>query len=109
VYGVLAYLVTTRTREIGIRLALGSGAPQVFRLVLGEGLGIVGAGVALGLFGSYVLRSALQSQLYGVEPLEPSVWLAVAGVLVAVAVLACILPAHRATRINPVVALTQQE
>jgi len=109
VYGVLAYLVTTRTREIGIRLALGSGAPQVFRLVLQEGLSIVGVGVALGLFGSYVLRSAMQSQLYGVEPLDPSVWLAVAGVLVGVAVLACILPAHRATRINPVVALTQQE
>jgi len=109
VYGVLAYLVTTRTREIGIRLALGSGAPQVFRLVLREGLGIVGVGVAVGLIGSWAMRSLLRSQLYGVEPLEPSVWLAVAGVLVAVAVLACILPAHRATRINPVVALTQQE
>lgn len=109
VYGVLAYLVTTRTREIGIRLALGSNAPKVFRLVLWEGLGIVGVGVGLGLIGSYLLRSTLQSQLYGVEPLDVSVWVGVAGVLVLVAVLACILPAHRATRINPVVALTQQE
>jgi putative ABC transport system permease protein len=109
VYGVLAYLVTTRTREIGIRLALGSGAQQVFRLVLGEGARIVGVGVAIGLFGSWVLRSALQSQLYGVEPLDASVWLMVAGALVLVALLACVLPAHRATRINPVVALTQQE
>lgn len=109
VYGVLAYLVTTRTREIGIRLALGSNAPKVFRLVLGEGLGIVGAGVGFGLIGSYLLRSTLRSQLYGVEPLDVSVWVGVAGVLVLVAVVACILPAHRATRINPVVALTQQE
>jgi len=109
VYGVLAYLVTTRTREIGIRLALGSGAPQVFRLVLREGLNIVGVGVALGLLGSYALRSALQSQLYGVEPLDPMVWGAVAGLLILVALLACVLPAHRATRVNPVVALSQQE
>ena len=109
VYGVLAYLVTTRTREIGIRLALGSGAPQVFRLVLREGLNIVGVGVALGLLGSYALRSALQSQLYGVEPLDPMVWGAVAGLLIVVALLACVLPAHRATRVNPVVALSQQE
>ena len=109
VYGVLAYLVTTRTREIGIRLALGSGAPQVFRLVLREGLNIVGVGVTLGLLGSYALRSALQSQLYGVEVLDPMVWAAVAGLLILVALLACVLPAHRATRVNPVVALSQQE
>lgn len=109
VYGVLAYLVTTRTREIGIRLALGSGAPQVFRLVLREGLNIVFIGVALGLVGAYALRSALQSQLYGIEPLDPMVWGGVAGVLILVALLACVLPAHRATRVNPVVALSQQE
>jgi len=109
VYGVLAYLVTTRTREIGIRLALGSGAPQVFGLVLREGINIVAIGVALGLFGSFGLRSTLQSQLYGVEPLDPAVWAGVAGVLTLVALLACVLPAHRATRVNPVVALTQQE
>jgi len=109
VYGVLAYMVTTRTREIGIRLALGSGASQVFRLVLREGLNIVAVGIALGLFGSYALRSTLQSQLYGVEPLDPAVWAGVAGVLALVALLACVLPAHRATRVNPVVALKRQE
>jgi len=109
VYGVLAYLVTTRTREIGIRLALGSGASKVFGLVLREGLNIVAVGIVLGLFGSYALRSTLQSQLYGVEPLDPLVWAGVAGVLTLVALLACVLPAHRATRVNPVVALSQQE
>jgi predicted permease len=109
VYGVLAYLVTTRTREIGIRLALGSDAPKVFGLVLREGLSIVAVGVVAGLFGSWALRSTLRSELYGVEPLDVTVWLAVAGVLMLVAALACVLPAHRATRINPVVALTQQE
>ncbi len=107
VYGVLAYLVSTRTREIGIRLALGSGAPQVFRLVLREGLIIVAGGVAFGLLGSFALRSTVRSQLYGIEPLDPGVWLAVAGVLTLVAVLACVVPAHRATRVNPVVALKQ--
>ena len=105
---MLAYLVSQRTREIGIRLALGSGAPQVFRLVLREGLVIVGTGVIIGLLGSYALRATLQSQLYGVEPLEPTVWLAVAALLTLVAVIACIVPARRATRVNPVVALRQE-
>jgi len=105
VYGVLAYLVTTRTREIGIRLALGSGSQQVFRLVLREGLNIVAVGVGIGLFGAYALRSTLQSQLYGIEPLDPFVWISVATVLTLVALLACVIPALRATRVNPVVAL----
>ena len=108
VYGVLAYLVSTRTREIGIRLALGSGAPQVFRLVLREGLAIVGAGVAIGLIGSWALRATVQSQLYGVEPLDVTVWLAVAGLLTLVAVAACVVPARRATRVDPMVALRQE-
>jgi len=108
VYGVLAYLVTTRTREIGIRLALGSGARQVFRLVLREGLVIIALGVGTGLLGAYALRSTLQSQLYGVEPLDPMVWLSVAVTLSVVAVAACLIPAARATRVKPVVALKHE-
>ena len=108
VYGVLAYLVTTRTREIGIRLALGSGARQVFRLVLREGLVIIALGVGTGLLGAYALRSTLQSQLYGVEPLDPMVWMSVAVTLSVVALAACLIPATRATRVNPVVALKHE-
>ena len=105
VYGVLAYLVTTRTREIGIRLALGSGARQVFRLVLREGLVIIALGVGTGVLGAYALRSTLQSQLYGVEPLDPVIWASVAATLSVVALAACLIPAARATRVSPVVAL----
>ena len=108
VYGVLAYLVTTRTREIGIRLALGSGARQVFRLVLREGLVIIALGVGTGLLGAYALRSTLQNQLYGVEPLDPMVWLSVAVTLSVVALAACLIPAARATRVKPVVALKHE-
>ena len=108
VYGVLAYLVTTRTREIGIRLALGSGAQQVFRLVLREGLVIIALGVGTGLLGAYALCSTLQNQLYGVEPLDPMVWLSVAAMLSVVAVAACVIPAARATRVKPVVALKHE-
>ena len=77
--------------------------------MLREGMSIVFVGVAVGLFGSYALRSTLQSQLYGVEPLDPTVWTAVAATLIGVALLACLLPARRATRVDPVVALSQQE
>jgi putative ABC transport system permease protein len=108
VYGVLAYLVTTRTREIGIRLALGSGSQQVFQLVLREGLKIIAIGLGLGLFGAYAMRSLIRNQLYGVEPLDPIVWISVAVVLTLVALLACVVPARRATRVNPVVALSQE-
>ncbi len=89
-------------------MALGSGARQVFRLVLREGLVIIALGVGTGLLGAYALRSTLQSQLYGVEPLDPMVWLSVAATLSVVALAACLIPATRATRVNPVVALKQE-
>ena len=108
VYGVLAYLVTTRTREIGIRLALGSNSRQVFRLVLREGLVIIAVGIGVGLLGAYALRSTLRSQLFGVEPLDPVVWVSVAATLSIVALAACLIPASRATRVNPVIALKQE-
>ncbi len=105
IYGVLAYLVQLRAKEIGIRVALGSGVGTVFRLVLLEGVAILGVGVAAGLGGAFALRSFIASQLYGVSAADPVVLLAVAGVLSAVALLACIVPARRATRIDPVQAL----
>ncbi len=108
IYGVLAYGVAQRTREFGIRLALGSEAKQIFALVLGEGLIIVGIGLAAGLAGVLLLGRVLESQLYEVKASDPVVLTIVALVLAAVAFCACLVPARRATRIDPVVALSQE-
>ena len=105
VYGVLAYQVTQRTREIGIRIALGSGTGQVFALVLREGAVLLALGFAFGLAGVFAMRRALQAELYGVDAFDPSVLTAVAVLLAVVALIACVLPARRASRIDPVVAL----
>ena len=107
IYGVLAYLVTQRTKEIGIRVALGSTAWAVFQLVLREGLLLVAAGLAAGGIGSYLLRRTLESQLFGVRSSNPVVLVMVSVVLAAVALVACALPARRATKIDPLVALTE--
>ena len=105
IYGVLAYLVTQRTREIGIRIALGSSAGAIFGLVLREGLLLIAGGFALGAAGAFALRKSLESQLFGVTATDPVVLAAVTATLSLVAVIACALPARRATRIDPVVAL----
>jgi putative ABC transport system permease protein len=107
IYGVLAYLVTQRTKEIGIRVALGSSASAVFRLVLREGLLLVGIGLLLGGIGSFLLRRTLESLLFGVSASDPAILLLVSGGLAAVALAACYVPARRATRIDPVIALTE--
>jgi len=107
VYGVLAYLVTERTREIGIRLALGSSANAVFQLVLREALVLVGVGFALGTVGVFALKRSLDSLLFGVSGADPLVLAGVTVMLALVAVAAGALPAQRATRINPVVALSE--
>jgi putative ABC transport system permease protein len=107
IYGVLAYQVTQRTREIGIRMALGSDARRVFALVLGEGAGLLAIGFAVGLAGAFAMRRALQGELYGVDPMEPRVAAGVAGMLAVVALVACALPARCASRIDPVIALSQ--
>jgi predicted permease len=106
-YGVLAYVVTQRTREIGIRVALGSPAAWIFQLVLREGLLLVGAGLILGGAGSLLLGKALESQLFGVTTTDPFVLSLVSLVLATVAIAACAVPARRATRIDPLIALTQ--
>jgi len=106
IYGVLAYQVSQRRREIGIRMALGAGAPRIFGLVMGEGALIVGIGAAVGLAGAFLVRRALESQLYGVGAMEPAVVALVAGLLVAVALTACLVPARRAAKTDPVIALS---
>ena len=107
IYGVLAYVVTQRTREIGIRLALGSSSGKVFELILREGVLLIAAGFALGAVGAMALRGSLQSQLFQMSATDPLALTAAAAVLAVVAVAACALPARRATRIDPVVALAE--
>ena len=107
IYGVLAYLVTQRTKEIGIRIALGSSARSIFELVLREGLLVIGAGFVLGAAGTAALRKSLESQLFGVRATDPIVLATVTTVLALVALAACILPARRATKIDPIVALAE--
>src|SRR4029079_5164722 len=107
IYGVLAYLVTQRRREICIRIALGSSARAIFELVLREGLLLIAGGFVLGAIGAIVLRKSLQSQLFGVSASDPLVLFVVTAVLAMVAIAACALPARRATRIDPIVALSE--
>jgi putative ABC transport system permease protein len=108
IYGVLAYQVSQRTREIGIRMALGSNAAGVLRLILREGALLVCVGLVIGLIGAVALREVIASQLYGVGVLDPVVLVSVCAVLVIAALLACVVPARRASRVDPVVALAQQ-
>jgi putative ABC transport system permease protein len=108
IYGVLAYQVAQRRREIGIRLALGSDGPRIFRLIVREGLMLLGLGVIAGLAGSVTIRRAMETQLFGVQALDPVVLGSVAALLGLVAFTACAVPARRATRIDPVIALTDQ-
>src|SRR5467141_973710 len=104
-YGVLSYLMTQRTGEIGIRMALGARREQVVRLMLGDGLRPVLYGLVLGLVVSAGTVRLIQSMLYGTRPLDPAVFAAVAATLLATAALACLVPAWRASRIDPMQAL----
>jgi len=108
IYGVLAYSVTQRTRELGIRVALGGSPQQVFRLVVSQGLRVLGLGLVIGLAGSLLLVRLIQTLLYGVQPTDPVVLTAVVLTLAACGIGACLLPARRATRIDPVVALNTE-
>jgi predicted permease len=108
IYGVLAYEVRLRTRELAIRIALGATRTGIVRLVVGEGGIVIGAGVLLGLGAVYLLRRALASQVYGIAVTDPSVAISMVVVLIAIALLACILPARRATSIDPTMALAER-
>lgn len=105
IYGVMSYTVNQRTHEIGIRITLGAQPFQVFRLVTGEGLRLALLGVVIGLAASLALTRVLRSFLYGVSAIDPVTYLAVAGILLAVGLLASYLPARRATRVDPLDAL----
>jgi predicted permease len=105
IYGVVAYSVAQRTREVGIRMALGAQKRDVLKLILVKGLVLVAWGTGFGLVGCYWLSRLVSSQLYGVSPNDPATLATVAALLIAVALLASYLPARRATKVDPLVAL----
>jgi putative ABC transport system permease protein len=107
-YGVISYSVARRTREIGIRMALGAAPRSVFRMVLGQGARIVSVGLAIGLVASFFVARLMTSFLYGVRSTDPATYAAVCALLIFVALLACYLPARRATRVDPTVALREE-
>jgi len=108
IYGVLAYLVAQRRREIGIRVALGSTHSGIVKLVVREGFILVGVGLALGIVAAISFRSVIRSEIYGVGPLDPVVVGAVTVVFGIVALCACIVPARRAAQVDPMIVLNQQ-
>src|SRR6202043_1719022 len=103
--GVISYSVNQRVREIGIRMALGAEAGNVEKLILGQGMRPVAAGVAAGLLGSLIAMRALASLLYGVTATDPATFLTVSGVLLAISAMAIAIPARRAARVDPMAAL----
>jgi putative ABC transport system permease protein len=107
IYGVISYLVNERTHEIGIRLALGAARTNILQMVLGHGLRLALVGSAVGLVSAVIVSRLIASLLYGVQPTDPLTFAGVAILFLGVAVLACYLPARRATKIDPMIALRE--
>jgi len=105
IYGLMSYAVVHRTNEIGIRMALGAQRGQVLRLIMRQGFLLAAAGVAVGVASALVFMGFLESLLFDVRPIDPVTFVCVALLLMLVSLLACYLPARRAMRVDPVVAL----
>jgi putative ABC transport system permease protein len=105
IYGVLAYFVAERTREIGVRVALGAQTRDVMKMVMKQGMRLTLFGIGIGLIGGFALARLMKSLLFGVSANDPLTFAAVATLLALVAMLACYIPARRATKVDPVVAL----
>jgi putative ABC transport system permease protein len=108
IYAVLAFVVTQRKREIGIRVALGSTPGRIVQLVLQEGFVLVAIGLVVGIGGSFLLRSAIISQIYGVQPFDPVVVVSAIALLGLIALAACLAPARRAMQVDPMIVLNEQ-
>ena len=107
IYGTISYLVSERTHEIGIRLALGANRRKIMRMILRQGLDLAIAGAALGLIGAFIVARLMSGLLYGVAPYDPLTFAGVTLVLTAVALAACYIPARRATKVDPMIALRE--
>jgi ABC-type antimicrobial peptide transport system permease subunit len=105
VYGVVSYVVAQRTSEIGLRIAIGAQRADVMWLVVRQGIGMASAGAAAGLVGAWLFRKAVAQLVFGVSPGDPMTFFTAAAVLMALAVAACVIPARRAIRIDPMLAL----
>ena len=105
---MIAFVVAQRTHEVGLRMALGAGRFDVLRMVLGEGIRLSAMGLAAGLAGAYLVGRAMESMLYGVKALDLTAFGAVAAILMGSALLACYIPAQRAARVDPVIALREE-
>ena len=108
VYGVISYSVTERTHEIGIRMALGAQRKNIVKMILGQCLTLVVIGVAIGVAGAFLATRVLSTLLAGVVAVEPSTFVGVALVLILVANIACLIPARRATKVEPMIALRHE-
>jgi len=108
VFGVMAYSVSRRTREIGVRVALGAATGDVLRVILGRGLRTIFIGVAAGITGALALTRTVKSLLFGVTATDPLTFGGVTALLVGAALLACYIPARRATKVDPMVALRSE-
>jgi putative ABC transport system permease protein len=108
IYGLVAYTVTQRTREFGIRLALGANAWDVLQVVMKPALILIGAGIMTGLLGAAALTRLLASQLFGIGATDPVTFAAVSLLMLVIAAAACFIPTRRAAHVDPTVALRQQ-
>jgi putative ABC transport system permease protein len=108
IYGVMAYSVTQRTHEIGVRMALGAGSNRILRMIIGQGLLLVLTGAALGMVAAFSLTRVMTSLLFNVSPTDPLTFTVILLVLIVVGLAACYLPARKATRIDPLAALRRE-